>query len=245
MNVSGSGTDRLPRVFSQPIIPATIRPKGPALTDSTNVFNSEQDSLLQADIAAGAQIAQAQQSATIAAAATTQLSPEEHAAAMLGILLGPRSLEQKPESPSSEFPPASHEQKYGKARQGLENALRDKFDCVVNPAGIDILKSNPEDLYIAHHNMLIKIGRPDYIVGMDEYLRPTPQYVSLSTQPEPIFWAIIEYYENDTKVGGNFQVPSKFNHCIIDGGLSALSQKRFCLNALPTVNRNPGSQKVL
>lgn len=164
---------------------------------------------------------------------------EQQVAALL------RILTQSRDGNDSEFPMATYEQRYGKPRRGLERAIRDKNGKILNPAGLNVVERKVQEFFVAHYNMMISIGNPDYITGMKEYQRPSSHYIPLSNRLEPHFWATIEYYEFDFKIGENFQIPKEFRSCVIDGGLSSLSQQRICLAGLPTVNRNAISEGIL
>jgi hypothetical protein len=145
-------------------------------------------------------------------------------------------------TPPCDFPVARA--RFGVQRKGLDNALRDANDNVVNPAGLNFLSVSPLEAIRAHYNMLITVGYPDYVMGYDKFKKPEP-YTNLSMQIKPAFWCTIDYYEADQKIGDSFQAPHNYPNVSIDGGVNPSAPNRFCLGSLSSIRRERVSERVL
>uniref|UniRef100_A0A914Z5K5 MH2 domain-containing protein n=1 Tax=Panagrolaimus superbus TaxID=310955 RepID=A0A914Z5K5_9BILA len=145
-------------------------------------------------------------------------------------------------TPHCDFPVARA--RFGVQRKGLDNALRDANDNVVNPAGLNFLTVTPLEAVKAHYNMMLTIGYPDYIMGYDKFKKIEP-YTNLSMQIKPAFWCTIDYYEADQKIGDSYQAPHNYPNISIDGGVNPSAPNRFCLGSLSSIRREKVSERVL
>ncbi|XP_066586431.1 mothers against decapentaplegic homolog 4-like [Prorops nasuta] len=66
----------------------------------------------------------------------------------------------------------------------------------------------------------------------------------LSTQPAPVYWCSIGYFELDAQVGDIFKVSSEHSTVTVDGYVDPSGGQRFCLGALSNVHRTEQSERA-
>uniref|UniRef100_A0A7E4UVC2 Mothers against decapentaplegic homolog n=1 Tax=Panagrellus redivivus TaxID=6233 RepID=A0A7E4UVC2_PANRE len=176
------------------------------------------------------------------AAEANELFQQVQASASLTSQEMPFYVPASASSSNSSLAPASNP--YNEApRRGTENSLRDFHGEIFNPSEKNFFDLNKIELFIDYIKTMKLIGAPDYIHGMNQFLKHESCRV-ISVQPMPVIWSTIDYYERRRKIG-TFKCDDRYRCIAIDGGIDPNVNDRFCLGSLPLLNRSQESLTVL